>query len=60
MGLSLRGLPLGVCFAVLSQHDEELLALGLAVEPLLPVLPAPSALQGNKEISSQEPGNGRK
>lgn len=59
MGLSLRGLPLGVCFAVLPQHDEELLALGLAVEPLLPVLPAPSASESKKEISSQEPGNGR-
>jgi indoleacetamide hydrolase len=46
MGLSGRGLPLGVSFAVLPQHDEDLLALGLAVEPLLPVLPAPAAAPG--------------
>jgi mandelamide amidase len=41
MGLSSRGLPLGVTFAVLPRHDEELLSLGLSVQPLLPVLPAP-------------------
>lgn len=41
MGLSARGLPLGVSFAVLPRHDEDLLALGLTVEPLLPALPPP-------------------
>ena len=43
MGLSGRQLPLGVSFAVLPRHDGELLALGLAVEPLLPRLPPPVA-----------------
>lgn len=43
MGLSSRQLPLGVSFAVLPKHDGELLALGLAVEPLLPRLPPPPA-----------------
>jgi len=43
MGLSSRHLPLGVSFAVLPKHDGELLALGLAVEPLLPRLPPPPA-----------------
>lgn len=47
MGLSARGLPLGVTFAVLPRHDEDLLALGLAVEPLLPSLPPPPA-QGSE------------
>ncbi|WFU78204.1 amidase family protein [Bradyrhizobium sp. CIAT3101] len=41
MGLSSRGLPLGVTFAVLPRHDEELLSLGLSVQQLLPTLPAP-------------------
>lgn len=41
MGLSSRGLPLGVTLAVLPRHDEELLSLGLSVQPLLPALPAP-------------------
>ncbi|MEW6640516.1 MAG: amidase family protein [Pseudomonadota bacterium] len=43
MGVSSRRLPLGVSFAVLPRHDSELLALGLAVEPLLPRLPPPPA-----------------
>jgi mandelamide amidase len=46
MGLSARGLPLGVSFAVLPRHDEDLLALGLAVEPLLPALPPPPIRAG--------------
>ncbi|VIO71555.1 Mandelamide hydrolase [Bradyrhizobium ivorense] len=41
MGLSSRGLPLGVTFAVLPGHDEDVLSLGLSVQALLPVLPAP-------------------
>jgi mandelamide amidase len=41
MGMSSRGLPLGVTLAVLPHHDEELLSLGLSVQPLLPALPAP-------------------
>jgi mandelamide amidase len=49
MGLSARGLPLGVSFAVLPRHDEDLLALGLAVEPLLPVLPPPPIRAGTAE-----------
>jgi mandelamide amidase len=49
MGLSTRGLPLGVSFAVLPRHDEDLLALGLAVEPLLPVLPPPPIRAGTAE-----------